>query len=74
MWVLEEDVIKLFAEGNCMVLKYRGLGSQTKHLIQCPNGHQYEVCFSNFKLGHRCRICGGLEPITEEVVRNLINK
>lgn len=31
--------------------------SAYKMMIECNKGHQYNVCFSVFKAGHRCPIC-----------------
>jgi len=31
--------------------------SNTKLLLECTFGHRYKTSFTNFKSGHRCRIC-----------------
>ena len=32
-------------------------GRKYKLLIQCPDGHEYETTWDNFRNGHRCPIC-----------------
>jgi len=49
-------------------------GAHVKLLIKCPEGHEYEVRFSNFKKGTRCPYCAGLKKLTYEYVKKQIEK
>lgn len=50
----EKDMIELLSPENFKLKEFRGNGVRTKHLIECPNKHQYEVSYNSFQQGHRC--------------------
>ena len=52
------DYVKsYFKEYGYELLSKEYKNSHTKVLVQCPEGHKYEVAFSNFKSGTRCPVC-----------------
>jgi len=65
-----EDVKKYFKERGYSYLSLTYTNNKKKELVQCPKGHQYEVCFSDFKNGgNRCPKCAGNKKYTIEDVR-----
>src|SRR6056297_2002554 len=42
----------------------------TKLLLKCPIGHEYDVNFKNFKQGTRCSYCTGNKKYTYNYVKN----
>ena len=52
-----EDVRKYYENEGYKYLSTKYTNSKTKELVQCPEGHQYEVRFNNFQNGQRCPVC-----------------
>lgn len=55
---LNYDVVKKYIEDkNYKLLSEEYINNRTKLKLQCPKGHIFDMCFSNFKTGQRCPIC-----------------
>ena len=53
--------VKLFIESQgYKLLSTEYINIHKKLLIECPEGHQFEMSFNNFKKGQRCPICSRL--------------
>jgi len=52
-----EDVKKFYKNECYKYLSTTYTNAFTKELVQCPEGHQYEVNFHHFKNGSRCPVC-----------------
>ena len=46
--------------------------SNSKLKIKCPEGHIYEVIFSNFQRGQRCPYCYGKIKLSSKYVKEYI--
>ena len=64
-----EDVRKYFKDRNYLYLSTTYTNNNTKELVQCTSGHQYEVKFNDFKNGSRCPICAGNKKHTYKFVK-----
>jgi hypothetical protein len=65
--ITKEQIEQHLSEEGYKLLRYDGIGNQTKHIIehiQC--GFQYSVCYSNFKRYSGCPNCAGKAVITKE--------
>jgi len=70
---LEYEYVRKYIEGFGYVLLSKiYVNNNTKLLIQCPEGHQYEVKFNHFKTGQRCPECAGVKKLEYEYVRKYI--
>ena len=70
---LSYEYVKEYIESfNYQLLSDTYKDSKTKLLIKCPEGHEYEVTWSNFKTGYRCPICYGNKKYTYEYVKGYI--
>ena len=70
---LSYEYVKEYIESfNYQLLSDTYKDSKTKLLIRCPEGHEYEVTWSNFKTGYRCPICYGNKKYTYEYVKGYI--
>jgi predicted RNA-binding Zn-ribbon protein involved in translation (DUF1610 family)/ribosomal protein S18 len=73
--ITEEKCHQVFeGSGEYQLIEYRGLGSQTKHLIRHNCGYEWSVCYNNFINDHHCPDCAGLSVITEEKCRHVFEK
>jgi len=71
------DYIKNFIENEGFVLSskeddYKGNYSKLK--VKCPNNHQINITWAEFKKGVRCSICSGLKKKTIEEVKKYVKK
>jgi len=67
------EYVRKYIEGFGYVLLSKiYVNALTKILVQCPEGHQYEVRFSSFQRGVRCSICAGVKKHDYEYVRKYI--
>ena len=64
-----EFVKKYFESKSYIYLSTTYTNVVTKELVQCPEGHQYEVRFGNFKRGDRCAVCAGNKKHDYEFVK-----
>lgn len=55
-------------------LKSNYINALTKDNLICPEGHEIEMRFNNFKRGQRCSYCAGLKNFTYEFVKKYLNK
>lgn len=46
--------------------------ANSKIILKCDKGHEYETIYSNFYMGHRCPQCNGGIKLTYEDVKNRI--
>jgi REP element-mobilizing transposase RayT len=66
----KEIVSNALEQENYTIVEFRGNGNRTKHIIRCPNAHEYECSYKNFKnTASRCRLC---EMITESDIENVL--
>lgn len=73
---LSFDYVKSFVEQEgYALLSTEYVNSQSKLAMQCSQGHQFLVSFSNFKnRGSRCPVCAGNQPLTIKQVRKAIQE
>ena len=46
--------------------------ANSKLLIKCPEGHEYNVKFGSFKSGNRCLVCSGKKKLSyKELLKNI---
>ena len=48
--------------------------TDTKHLVRCPEGHEYQVTPTKFRTGRRCPHCVGNAPLGLESARTELKK
>ena len=65
------EYVRKYIEGFGYVLLSKiYVNALSKLRVRCPKGHEYEVCFSDFKNGNRrCAICAGKKKHTIDHVR-----
>lgn len=73
--VTHEYVYNYFKEYDYKLITIEYKDSRSKLKIQCPNNHEYEVSFTTFKTGRRCKICSNIKlglsrKLTYEYVYN----
>ena len=52
-----EDIKQAFEKEGYVLLEEKYLGSNVKMRYICPQGHNHEMCWDNFKKGKRCPDC-----------------
>jgi hypothetical protein len=62
-----EEVKNYFEKERYELLTNEYIKNSIKMPVRCPNGHEYETTYSNFKSGYRCKICAGVFISYEEV-------
>jgi len=67
-----EYVRKYYENEGYLYLSEKYTNTLTKELVQCPEGHQYEVRFNDFQQGVRCPVCSGNKKLTIGYVRKYI--
>ena len=74
--LLYKNVKENIESFNYTLLSEEYVDYQTKLLVRCPYGHEYEVRYANFQQGSRCPICKiskGEQKITDWLNKNNIN-
>ena len=75
-----EYIKEQFAEEGYKLLSKEYKNVHTKLLIQCHEGHQYDVTYGNFQQGQRCPVCWKLDSYSRSekeclnVVKQLTNE
>ncbi len=70
-----EDVKEYIRSNNYILISTSYKNAHTKMATVCPNGHEYNVTFANFKgKGARCGICSGNYKKTIEEVKEAFRK
>jgi lysozyme family protein len=73
--VTEEDIKEVLEEEGYKLIQYNGLGSSTKHLVLCPEGHEWTTGWTNFVLvNSRCFYCSGNSLITKQEFVDVLGK
>ncbi len=67
-----EEVASFIKACGCVLLSNEYKNSFSKLLVQCPQKHQYEISWDNFKHGYRCPECAGVKKKTISEVREFI--
>lgn len=63
--------IKLWMKVNAVgykLLSEKYINNHDKLLFQCPKGHEFSMCWRDFKQGHRCNICAGRCVTTDNCI------
>jgi lysozyme family protein len=72
--ITEVEFKETIEEEGYKLLRHNGFGNKVKHLTLCPEGHEWEICYKNFVLGHRCSHCNGNAFITEQEFKETIER
>ena len=73
-WTLDYIKNYLLEYGYKLIKEVEQVSKGTRRfLVECPNGHQYEVDFSKFKIGRRCPTCQN-QTFSFEYVKDYIEK
>ena len=59
-------------EGYTIPVDWQYINSVTKIPYTCPNGHENQTVYSNWKQGKRCNYCN--RPLSEEVRKEFLNE
>lgn len=68
----EEVAITLANDGYTLVSNY--VNANTLIKVVCPNNHEFETTLGNFKSGHRCAKCKNCAKLTNDMVKEILNK
>lgn len=60
---------KFFEEQGCILLSKSYQNNRTKLKYICNCGNESEITFYNFKIGNRCKQCGGKKRLTFEYIQ-----
>ena len=72
---MKKNVSEVFVEsGEFKLLKWKGLGCKTKHIVQHSCGYEWEVNYASFTLNGGCPNCAGHVPITEAKCRQIFEE
>ena len=63
-----------FESRGCQLISNNYINNIQKLNVICQNGHNYNVCFRNFKRGDKCPDCTGNKRLTHEFVENEFKK
>jgi ribosomal protein S27E len=75
-----DQISNIFKQYDYKLLVEKYTNNHTTLLVECSEGHQYYVTYSNFQQGHRCPICYDLETYSQsekdclEIVKQLTNE
>jgi hypothetical protein len=69
---LTNEYVKNYIDKDGYKLLSDYKNSQTKILLRCPEGHEYETVFPSFKKGHRCPYCKGNKRLTCDYIKSYI--
>ena len=70
-WTYEK--VKEYIESfGYKLLSTEYINNRTKLLLECPNGHKWEVRFSSFRDGTRCNYCFGNIKYTYDYVKEYV--
>ena len=67
-----EQVKKYVEDNGYTLLSDTYVNNLTKLKMTCAVGHDVEICFANFKNGHRCCYCSGKRQKTYKEVRDTV--
>ena len=72
-------VKRFFEKEGYTLLDDKYLGSDIKSSVICPKGHNWDINFSRFKKGVRCKYCSAIErgkyrKLSLSYVRSYFNK
>lgn len=70
----KEYVMSYISSFNYTPILDEFLGSQTKFNIICPKGHKFDITWNNFQQGKRCPICAGNKKMSDDDIKNKVNK
>lgn len=70
---LTYEFVKKYIESfGYKLLSTEYINALTKLRVKCPQGHEYEVVFNNFKKGQRCSRCQGIIRYNYQEVKDYI--
>jgi len=52
-----ETILAAFKESNTKLISTEYKNNKTKLLVECENGHEYQIKWNSFQQGHRCPYC-----------------
>ena len=52
-----QDVKNYIENFGYTLISQEYINAHTKMIVECPEGHRYEVNYNNFKTGKRCKEC-----------------
>lgn len=67
-----EEIRQYMKNFNYELLSTEYKNNHTKLQIRCPDGHEIEMCYSNFRQGKRCPYCSGNTKYTYRDVKAYI--
>lgn len=69
------DLVKKFIEDKGYeLLSNEYINTKHKLKLRCPNGHEFEITFANFKEKNKCKICEGREYNYDYVKKYLLKE
>lgn len=69
---LTQDEVLSYYKQYDYILNSNYINGRVKDKLTCPNGHNIEMQFNNFKQGKRCIICSGRKKLTYEYIKEYI--
>lgn len=70
----QEYVKSKFAKEDYKLLSKEYNNNRTKLVVECPEGHQYEVRYHNFQQNVRCPFCSGKQKHSYDFIKEQFKK